>query len=120
MDLISVVYCILIGLLAGSLSGLVGIGGGIVMVPLMVLFFAMPQHMAQGTSLAVLPASIITIWIYYKSGNVNVPVALIICCGFIIGGYFGAKFAAVLPANILRKIFSIIMLIVAVKMFFSK
>jgi uncharacterized membrane protein YfcA len=76
MDMISVIYCILIGLLAGSLSGLVGIGGGIVMVPLMVLFFAMPQHMAQGTSLAVLPASIITIWVYHKSGNVNIPIAL--------------------------------------------
>ncbi|MDD5020719.1 MAG: sulfite exporter TauE/SafE family protein [Endomicrobiaceae bacterium] len=120
MDIISVIYCILIGLLAGSLSGLAGIGGGVVMVPLLVLFFGMTQHSAQGTALAVLPASILTIWIYYKAGNVNIPVALIICCGFIIGGYFGAKFATVLPANILRKIFSIIMLIVAVRMFFSK
>ncbi|GAB1401145.1 hypothetical protein MASR1M68_00560 [Elusimicrobiota bacterium] len=120
MDMISVIYCILIGLLAGSLSGLVGIGGGIVMVPLMVLFFAMPQHMAQGTSLAVLPASIITIWVYHKSGNVNIPVALFICCGFMIGGYFGAKFATVIPANILKKIFSIAMIVVAIKMFFSK
>jgi len=120
MDFISIIYCIITGLLAGSLSGLVGIGGGIIMVPLMVLFFSMPQHMAQGTSLAVLPASILTIWVYHKSGNVNFPVALFICCGFMIGGFFGAKFATAIPANILKKVFSVVMIIVALKMFFSK
>lgn len=121
MDINSIVYCILIGLCAGSLSGLVGIGGGIVMVPLMLLLFpTMTQYQAQGTTLAVLPASILSIWVYYKSGNVNVPIALMVCCGFMIGGFFGAKLAVSIPVHILKKFFAVCMFLISIKLFFSK
>ena len=121
MDITSITYCILIGILAGSLSGLVGIGGGIVMVPLMLLLFpTMTQHQAQGTTLAVLPASILSIWVYYKSGNVNVPVALLVCCGFMLGGFFGAKLAISIPTYVLKKVFAVCMIVASIKLFFSK
>ena len=115
---------IIIGLLAGILSGVFGIGGGVVMVPLLVFLLGVNQHQAQGTSLAVLsvPVTFLAAYTYYKSGEdiVNWKYALIIAGCFVIGGYFGSKIALAINEQILKKIFAIILLFVAVKMFFSK
>ena len=83
------------GLLAGLLSGLIGIGGGIIIIPILVFFFGLSQKMAQGTTLALMvpPIGILAAWTYYKEGFVNLPIAARICARFALGGFIGAKFA---------------------------
>ncbi|WP_394759146.1 TSUP family transporter [Flavobacterium sp.] len=117
-----IVSLIIIGLLAGILSGLVGVGGGIIMVPLLVLFVGFSQHQAQGTSLAVLavPVTAFAVFNYYKAGYVNWKYALIIAVFFVIGSYFSSKIAIGLDQKMLKKIFSVFIIIVAAKMFFEK
>lgn len=113
---------IMIGLMAGIFSGFVGIGGGLVMIPLMMLFLGMTQHQAQGTSLAVMlpPIGIMAVFNYYKAGYVEWRYALIIAITFIIGGYFGSKMAISISPQFLRKIFGAILIIAAFKMIFGK
>lgn len=123
MDAITaIIGVIILGLVAGYLSGLVGIGGGIIMVPVLVLVYGFTQHKAQGTTLALLmiPVGIFGVMNYYKSGNVDIKTALLLCCGFVLGSYLGSKTAISLSQDTLRKIFAIIMFVVAVKMFFQK
>ncbi|MCB0375866.1 MAG: sulfite exporter TauE/SafE family protein [Sinomicrobium sp.] len=117
-----IIFLLLIGILAGVLSGLVGVGGGIVMVPLLVLLMGFSQHQAQGTSLAALlpPVTLLAVLNYYKSGYINWKYALIIAAAFIIGGYFGSKIAIAIDQRMLKKVFGGVMLIVAVKMIFGK
>ena len=112
--MINLVY-ILIGVFAGMASGLIGIGGGIVVVPCLIYIFGFSQHMAQGTTLAMMipPIGLLAAWAYYKQGHVNLPVAGLICLGFVLGGYLGAKFAIGLPEVILRKIFGVCLLLIA-------
>lgn len=109
---------ILVGVVAGMASGLIGIGGGIIVVPCLIYLFGFSQHAAQGTTLAMMipPIGLLAAWAYYKQGQVNLPVAGLICLGFVLGGYFGAKFAIGLPEVILRKIFGVCLLIIAVYM----
>jgi uncharacterized protein len=109
---------VVIGLLAGALSGLIGIGGGVVMIPALVLVFGFQQRMAQGTTLAamVLPIGIFAAWEYYKSGFVDMKVALFIALGFLIGGYFGARFAVGIDEVILRKVFGVVLLALSIKL----
>lgn len=112
-----------IGLAAGFLSSLVGIGGGIVIVPALVLIFGLSQKMAQGTSLAMLslPVAFIGAYNYYKEGQVNWKIALILAVAFVAGGYFGSKVALGLDANIIKKVFAVFMIVIAVKyLFFDK
>lgn len=112
-----------IGLLAGFMSSLVGIGGGIVIVPALVLIFGLSQKMAQGTSLAMLslPVAFIGAFNYYKEGQVNWKIALMLAVTFVIGGYFGSKVALGLDMNVIKKIFAVFMIVVAVKyLFFDK
>jgi uncharacterized membrane protein YfcA len=118
----SIVYLIIIGLAAGILSGLVGVGGGIIMVPLLIYFFGFSQHEAQGTSLAVLaiPVTAIAAYNYYKEGYLDWRYAGIIALCFIVGGYLGSKFAVAIDQKVLKKIFAVILLLVAGKMLFSK
>lgn len=114
---------IIIGLLAGILSGFMGVGGGVVMVPLMIVLLGFNQHQAQGLSLAVLavPVTFIAAYTYHINGSpVNWKYALVIASFFIIGGYIGSKFAVAIPQNILKKIFAVILVVAAIKMFFSK
>lgn len=113
---------IVLGLFAGYLSGLIGIGGGIVIVPVLVMLFGFTQHQAQGTTLALLaiPVGILGVINYYQTGNVDIKTTLLICVGFIAGSYFGSKMAVQLPQDILRKVFAVIMFLVALKMFFQK
>jgi len=116
------VILVLIGVAAGILSGFVGIGGGLLMVPALVYFMGMSQHGAQGTSLAVMlpPIGVLAAYNYYKAGELNWKYALVIAVFFVIGGYFGSKFALRIDARMLKKIFGIGLLFVALRMIFGK
>ncbi len=118
----NVILCLALGLFAGVVSGLVGIGGGIVIVPAFVLFWGMSQHLAQGTTLALMvpPIGILAAWTYYKQGYVDVRIAVLVCVGFVLGGLLGAKFAVGLSNKVLQKVFGSILLLVSMKMIFSK
>ena len=118
----NVILCLALGLFAGVVSGLVGIGGGIVIVPAFVLFLGMSQHLAQGTTLALMvpPIGILAAWTYYKQGYVDVRIAVLVCGGFVLGGLLGAKFAVGLSNQVLQKVFGSILLLVSMKMIFSK
>lgn len=122
MTLQIILSLILIGILAGVLSGLVGVGGGIIMVPLLIMFFGFNQHQAQGTSLAVLvvPVTAVAVFNYYKEGQINIKYAAIIAVFFVIGSIFGSKFALTLDQKILKKIFAVVLLVIAGKMLLDK
>jgi len=122
MTLTTLLLLIIIGLCAGILSGLIGIGGGILMVPMFVIFLGITQHNAQGLSLAVMlpPVTFLAVYNYHKGGDIDWKIALVISVMFIIGGYFGSKLALQLDQRILKKIFGGLMLIVALKLLFSK
>jgi len=113
---------IAIGIITGAMAGMLGIGGAIIMIPALVFFMGFSQQMAQGTSLAVMlpPIGIIATYNYYKAGHVDMKVALILAACFLIGSYFGSKYALTLPQATLKKIFGILLLLVAAKMLFSK
>jgi uncharacterized membrane protein YfcA len=117
-----IVSLILIGILAGILSGLVGVGGGIIMVPLLVMFFGFNQHQAQGTSLAVLavPVTAVAVFNYYKEGQINLKYAAIIAVFFVVGSIFGSKLALTLDQKMLKKIFALVLLVIAGKMLMDK
>ena len=112
---------ILLGAFAGALSGLIGIGGGVIIVPSLVFLFGFSQPEAQGTTLGLLvpPIGILAAWTYYQQGYVNFKVAALICFGFVLGGLLGAKLAINLPSNILKKVFGIVLLLIALKMIFT-
>lgn len=122
MTLNTILSLMLIGILAGILSGLVGVGGGIVMVPLLILFFGYSQHQAQGTSLAVLavPVTLLAAYNYHKQGHLDWKYAAVIAVFFILGGFIGSKIAISLDQKMLKKVFGVILLFVAGKMLLSK
>jgi uncharacterized membrane protein YfcA len=113
---------LLVGIAAGILAGLIGIGGGLIIVPALTYFFNFDQYTAQGTSLAILlpPTGLFAFVQYYKAGHVNVPVAVMVALGALAGGYFGGGWAQELSAPVLRKTFAVVMVLVAVKMFTEK
>lgn len=119
----TILLLVSIGLAAGILSGLVGVGGGIILVPALVYALSYTQHQAQGTSLGVLtlPVVVIAFWSYYKdskaSGHpIELHVILILAAGFIIGGFFGSKLALKIDEELLKKVFAVILLYTAFKM----
>ena len=116
----SLLFYILLGLLAGVLSGLIGIGGGVIIVPSLIFWFGFSQQEAQGTTLGLLvpPIGILAAWTYYQQGYVNFKVAALICFGFVLGGLLGAKIAVDLPSAVLEKVFGIVLLLIALKMIF--
>ncbi|MCW3083245.1 MAG: sulfite exporter TauE/SafE family protein [Bacteroidetes bacterium] len=120
MTMIVILLCI--GLMAGILSGLVGVGGGIIIVPALIYFMNMSQTEAQGTSLAVLllPVGIFAVLTYYKAGLVDVKTTMIIASTFLIGGFIGSKIAISIDQNMVKKIFGIFLLLVAFKMILGK
>lgn len=122
MTIQTILSLILIGILAGVLSGLVGVGGGIIMVPLLVMFFSFNQHQAQGTSLAVLavPVTAVAVFNYYKEGQLNLKYAAIIAVFFVVGSIFGSKFALTLDQKVLKKIFAVVLVVIAGKMLLEK
>ena len=122
MDITTCIILIVIGLLAGVLSGLVGVGGGILMIPLLIMFLGLTQHEAQGTALFAMlpPIGILAAINYYKEGLVKWEYAAVIALTFVVGGYFGSKLSLSLPDQIVRKVFGVLMLIGAIKLIFSK
>ncbi len=125
MTVTTILILIIIGLSAGILSGLVGVGGGIVMVPLFVLFLGLTQHNAQGLSLAVMlpPVTFLAVYNYHTAGsggNIDWRIALTVSLLFAIGGFIGSKIALQIDQRMLRKIFGVFMLFVAVKLIFAK
>ncbi len=116
-----VVIQILIGLFAGLLAGLFGVGGGVIIIPALVHILHFGQHMAQGTSLMalLLPVGILAVVNYYKAGNVDIKAGLLIGLGLFIGAYFGALIANNLSDDWMRRLFSLFIILVGIKMFFS-
>jgi hypothetical protein len=119
MDIIAV---LIVGVLAGVLSGLIGIGGGILIVPGLVYGLSMTQHRAQGTSLAalLLPIGALAAWEYYKAGNVDLKVALVLAITIAISAYFGARLANHLSELVVRRIFATVLVVVAIRLFLKK
>lgn len=117
-----VIILLCIGLVAGMLSGMVGIGGGVIIVPALVYFFGTSQHEAQGTTLAMflIPIGILGVMNYYQAGHVNIRVALIIASTFVIGSFFGSRLAIGLNQEMLKRIFGVLMLLLALKMIIGK
>ncbi len=117
----SIIYLILIGLAAGFLGGMVGIGGGVIIVPALVLLFGLSQHNAQGISLTMMlfPVGLFGVLNYYKKGHVDFKYAGLIAVGFLIGSYLGSKFSLTLPQELVKKIFAVVMILLALKMLFS-
>lgn len=120
MTLTVVIIIIIIGLAAGMLGGMVGIGGGLVIVPALMYFLAFSQHQAQGTSLGllVLPVAFLAVINYYKSGYVDFRVVGLLAIGFVVGSYFGSKMALSVPQLTLKRIFAVFMILIALKMLF--
>jgi uncharacterized membrane protein YfcA len=117
-----ILILIVIGIITGVMAGMLGIGGAIIMIPALVFLLGISQQSAQGTSLAVMlpPVGIIAAYNYYKAGHVNIKFAIILAVFFLIGSYFGSKMALTIPQNTLKKIFGILLLLVAAKMLLSK
>jgi len=122
MSLSTIVILVIIGLFTGMLAGMLGIGGGLVVIPALMLFMGFSQHEAQGTSLAMMlpPIGIVAAWNYYKAGHVDIKFALILAVAFIIGSLFGSKLAIGMSENLLKKIFSVFLILVALKMLLWK
>ncbi|MDC0303372.1 sulfite exporter TauE/SafE family protein [Flavobacteriales bacterium] len=122
MDPTTIIILLLIGVCAGLLSGFVGVGGGIIIVPALVFFLGYSQHMAQGTSLTLMlpPIGLLAFYNYHKSGNTNIYGALIIAVAFILGAYFGSKLAISLDQKLVKKIFGAVMLLASIKLLVSK
>jgi len=120
LTFIMLLILLIIGLASGALSGLVGVGGGIIIVPALVYFLAFSQKEAQGTSLGILllPVGILGVLQYYKQGQIDLRVVLIVSIGFLIGNFFGSKLSLSLSDNALKKIFALILVIIAIKMLF--
>jgi uncharacterized membrane protein YfcA len=122
MSVTTLILLLAIGLVTGAVAGMLGVGGAVIMVPALVFIMGFSQQMAQGTSLAVMlpPIGIIAAYNYWRVGQVNLKYALILAGAFIIGSYFGSKFAISLPQPVLKKIFGVLLLLVAAKMLLSK
>ena len=120
MTVQTVLLLILVGLAAGALSGLVGIGGGIIIVPALVYVLGFSQLQAQGTSLGLLllPAGILAVMNYYKNGYVDVKVVGVMFVAFVIGGWLGSKYSLSLSQETVKKIFAVVLLLTAGKMLF--
>lgn len=122
MSISDVVILLSIGLLAGILSGLVGIGGGIVIVPVLVYYFAMNQKTAQGTVLFMflLPIGILGVFNYYKAGYIEIKSAIIMALTFAVGSYIGSKTAIAIDTKVVKQIFATVMIAIGIKMLLGK
>lgn len=120
MSITTIILLLLVGLAAGFLSGLIGIGGGIIIVPALVIFLGFSQKLAQGTSLGILllPVGILAVLQYYKQGYLDVKYVAIIASAFVLGGLLGSKLALSISDEKMKKIFAMILLVIAVKMLF--
>jgi len=117
-----ILWAVVTGVAVGIISGLVGIAGGAVLVPILFYGFKMNQHMAQGTTIAILlpPTGLLAFLKYYKAGNADLKIGLLLALGLFLGGYFGGMWAQKVPDVILRKVFAVVLAATAVEMFFQK
>lgn len=117
-----IIIYLIIGIAAGILSGLFGIGGGVIIIPTLVILEGFSQLKAQGTSLVALlpPVGILAFLEYYKRGNTDLYAGIIICLAMVIGAKFGAQFANTLPIDVMRKAFGIFVILIGIKTFFGK
>ena len=117
-----IMLSLVVGVAIGVVSGLIGLGGGIFLIPILVYAYGMDQHRAQGTSVAtlLLPIGALAFWKYYTAGNVDVKIAALMAVGFFVGGYFGGAWAQAVPTILLRRIFAVCLVAVAVKMILQK
>ncbi len=118
MEIQTILIIIMVGIAAGILSGLVGVGGGIIIVPALVYFIGFSQKTAQGTSLAMimLPVGILGVMQYYKQGHVDFRIVGLLAIGFLAGSFFGSKMALTISQETLKKVFAVMMIIIAIKM----
>jgi uncharacterized membrane protein YfcA len=122
MEFQNAILIALIGAAAGLLGGMLGLGGAIIIIPALVMLLGYSQQMAQGTALImmVLPVGALAAFQYYQKGFVDVKAALIMAVFFFVGGYFGAKFSTQIPQDMLQKIFAVMLVGIAIKMWFQK
>ncbi len=122
MDFQNAAIIALIGAAAGLLGGLFGLGGAVIIIPALVMILGYSQQMAQGTALImmVLPVGALAAFQYYQKGFVDLKAALVMATFFFVGGYFGAKFATSIPQDILKKVFALLLVGIAAKMWFQK
>ncbi|MBS1620474.1 MAG: sulfite exporter TauE/SafE family protein [Bacteroidetes bacterium] len=113
-----IIILILIGIASGVLSGLVGVGGGIIIVPSLIFFLGYSQHEAQGTSLGLLllPIGILAVLNYYKSGYIDIKAVAVMTFAFVVGGWLGSKLAVSISEDNLKKIFAVILFYTAIRM----
>lgn len=117
-----ILICISVGALAGILSGVIGLGGGIVVLPALIYILGMEQHLAQGTTLAMMlpPIGILAVLNYYKYGYVDFKIAMLLCAGFILGAFFGSKLAILMNAKHLKMLCGVLFIAIGIKMTFFK
>ena len=120
MSTFTIIMLLVVGLAAGTLSGLVGVGGGVIIIPALVYILGFTQKEAQGTSLGILllPVGILAVVNYYKQGYIDIKAVIIISLAFVIGGFFGSKLALAISQETLRKVFGTLLLVLAIKMLF--
>jgi hypothetical protein len=122
MSIAHLLILIIVGILSGMLAGVFGVGGAIIVIPALVFILGFSQHDAQGTSLAFMlpPVGILATWNYWKEGHVNWKIALILSITFVVGSYLGSQFSINMSDKLLRRLFGVLMILVAIKMIFSK
>ena len=120
MNTQTILLLLIVGLVSGALSGLIGVGGGIIIVPALILILGYSQQQAQGTSLGLLllPVGFLAVWNYYKKGYIDIRVVLIMSAAFVIGGFLGSKLALSISQSTLKKVFAVILIVIASKMLF--
>ncbi len=121
MDWTGIFILIVIGFAGGVLSGIFGIGGGTILVPALIFILGYSQHMAQGTTLGMLlpPVGVLAVISYYKKGLINLKASMLLALGFVLGSLLGAKIAVSLPEGLLRKLFAVFLMLIALRMFFK-
>lgn len=122
MDMPNLIIIAIVGIVAGILGGMLGLGGAVIIIPAMVMLLGFSQQMAQGTTLMmmVLPVGSMAAYQYYQKGFVDVKVALILGIFFFVGSFFGAKIATMVSQEILKKFFAVMLLFIAVKILIQK
>lgn len=119
--MLQIILLICIGLIAGMVSSMLGVGGGIILVPILILLLKLDPHQAIGTSLAIIiPTVLVGALTHYQLGNVNVQLAIIIAIGAVIGAVIGVHVAEALPSVYLKKIFGVLLLLIATKMILGR
>ncbi len=121
MSIQTILLLVVIGVSSGILSGFVGVGGGIIIVPSLVFLLGMTQHQAQGTSLFILllPVGILAVWNYMKAGQINWNYGIIVALTFVIGGYFGSRLSLKMSPHGVKFVFGIIMILISLKLVIS-